>query len=167
MIYWNFNVFASSAVVAIHLTHHPLRVNTELTIAHNLLLAKSFKFLFSHGVLYIDGVKTTFGFWSFLITFTKESSRFSEELLSEIKKLEPLNKKISIFHNVCIELLEKYALEKQKYIRANQVNFMGSKLNHAFMLRSKLRNKFLKYRSNKDRGLQETTKFMRWSVASE
>ena len=44
---------------------------------------------------------------------------------------------------------------------------MDSKLNHAIMLRSKLRNKFLKSRSNKDRGLQEKTKFMRQSVASE
>ena len=73
----------------------------------------------------------------------------------------PLNKIISIFHNVFIEVLEKYVPEKQKYIRANQVNFMDSKLSHAFMLRSKLRNKFLKSRSNKDRGLQEKTKFMR------
>ena len=80
-----------------------------------------------------------------------DNSHFSEELLSEIKKLGPLNKNISIFHNVCIEVLEKYALEKQKYIRANQANFMDSKLNHAIMLRSKLRNKFLKSRSNKDR----------------
>ena len=66
-------------------------------------------------------------------------------------KLGPLNKKISIFHNVCIKVLEKYAPVKQKYIRANQANFMNSKLNHAIMLRSKLRNKFLKRRSNKDR----------------
>ena len=61
-----------------------------------------------------------------------DNSRFSEELLSEIKKLGPLNKNISIFHNVCIEVLEKYAPEKQKYIRANHANFRGSKLNHAF-----------------------------------
>ena len=56
-----------------------------------------------------------------------DNSRFSEELLSEIKKLGPLNKNISIFHNVCIEFLEKYAPEKQKYFRANQANFMYSK----------------------------------------
>ena len=81
-----------------------------------------------------------------------DSSRFSEELLSEIKKLGPLNKNINIFHNVCIEVIEKYASEKQKYInRANQANFMDSKLNRAIMLRSKLRNKFLKSRSNEER----------------
>ena len=79
-----------------------------------------------------------------------DNSHFSEELLYEIKKLGPLNKNISIFHHTCIAVLEKYAPEKRKYIRANQANFMDSKLNHAIMLRSKLRNKFLKSRSNKD-----------------
>ena len=63
----------------------------------------------------------------------------------------PLNKIISIFHNVCIEILEKDAPEKQKYTRANQASFMDSKLKHAIMLRSKLRNKFLKSRSTKGR----------------
>ena len=89
-----------------------------------------------------------------------DNSRSFEELLSEIKKLGPLNKNISIFQNVCIEVFEKYAPEKQKYIIANQPNFMDSKLNHAIMLRSKLRNKFLRSRSNKDGGLQDTIKFM-------
>ena len=67
-----------------------------------------------------------------------DNSHFSEELLYEIKKLGPLNKNISIFHNTCIAVLEKYAPEKRKYIRANQANFMDSKLNHAIMLRCKL-----------------------------
>ena len=30
----------------------------------------------------------------------------TEEILSEIKKLEPLNKNICIFHNACIEVLD-------------------------------------------------------------
>ena len=80
-----------------------------------------------------------------------DNSHFSEELLYEIKKLGPLNKSISIFHNTCIAVLKKYAPEKRKYIRANQANFMDSKLNHAIMLRSKLRNKYLKSRPNKHR----------------
>ena len=80
-----------------------------------------------------------------------DNNCFSEELLSEIKKLGPLNKNISIFHNVCIEVLEKYTPEKRNFIRANQANFMDNKLNHAIMLRSKLRNKVLKSKSNKDR----------------
>ena len=42
----------------------------------------------------------------------------------------------------------KNVLLKNESILAN---FMDSKLNHAIMLRSKLRNEFLKGRSNKDR----------------
>ena len=76
---------------------------------------------------------------------------FSEELLLEIKKSGSLNKNRSIFHAVCIDVFEKYAPEKQKYIRASQANFTDSKLNHAILLHSKLRNKFLKSRSNRDR----------------
>ena len=60
-----------------------------------------------------------------------DNGRFPEELVSEIKELGPLNKNISIFHNICTEVLEKYATEKQKYIRANEANFTDSKLNHA------------------------------------
>ena len=41
-----------------------------------------------------------------------DNSRFFEELMCEIKKLGPLNKNISIFHNVCIEVLKKYVPEK-------------------------------------------------------
>ena len=50
-----------------------------------------------------------------------------------------------------MDALEKYVSEKQKYIRANQANLMDSNLNHAIILRSKLRNEFLNSRSNKDR----------------
>ena len=80
-----------------------------------------------------------------------DNSRFSEVLLSKIKKLGLLSKNASIFHNVCIEVLQKYAPEKPKHIRANQENFMDSKLNHATMSPSKIPNKFLKSRSNNDR----------------
>ena len=44
-----------------------------------------------------------------------DNSRFSEVLLSKIKKLGLLSKNISIFHNVCIEVLQKYSPEKPKY----------------------------------------------------
>ena len=43
-----------------------------------------------------------------------DNCRFSEEKLSEIKKFSPLNKNTSIFHNICIEVLENYVPEKQK-----------------------------------------------------
>ena len=47
--------------------------------------------------------------------------------------------------------MDKYAAENQKYVRSNQANFMDTELNHAIMVRSKLQQKYLKSRSNKDR----------------
>ena len=43
------------------------------------------------------------------------------------------------------------ASKKQKKVRAKQANFMDAELNHAIMIRSKLRHNYLKNRSNKDR----------------
>ena len=54
-----------------------------------------------------------------------DNGRFSEELLSGIKKLGPLNKNISIFHNVCIEVLEKHAPEKTKVCLGKSSKFYG------------------------------------------
>lgn len=51
----------------------------------------------------------------------------------------------------CSEVYEKYAPEKQRYIRVNLANVMDNKLNYANMLCSKLSIKFLKSRSNEDR----------------
>ena len=48
--------------------------------------------------------------------------------LLNLRCVRPLNKNISIFHNVYIEVLENYVPDKQKYIRANQADFMDSKL---------------------------------------
>ena len=35
---------------------------------------------------------------------------------------------------VCIKALDKYATEKQKYVRANRLKFMDTELNHAIMV---------------------------------
>ena len=45
-----------------------------------------------------------------------DNSRFSEEFLSEMKKLGPVNKNISIFHNIGIEVLEKYTLKNESLL---------------------------------------------------
>ena len=69
LICWNFNVFVFSAVVPIHLTLHHSAMNTELNIVENLLLAKSFYFLFLPICFYISKVskqRLVFGhFWLF------------------------------------------------------------------------------------------------------
>ena len=47
------------------------------------------------------------------------------------------------FLNIFIEVLNKHAPMKQKYLRANQGRFLAKNLHKAIMKRSRLRNKFL------------------------
>ena len=48
------------------------------------------------------------------------------------------------FLNIFIEILNKHAPMKQKYLRANQGRFLTKDLQKAIMKRSRLRNKFLR-----------------------
>ena len=55
------------------------------------------------------------------------------------------------FHSEFLYLLGKHAPVKKRYIRANQKSFMYKELNQAIMVRSKLRNKFLKLKTEENR----------------
>ena len=55
------------------------------------------------------------------------------------------------FRSEFLYLLGKHAPVKKRYIRANQKNFMDKELNQAIMVRSKLRNKFLKLKTEENR----------------
>ena len=48
-------------------------------------------------------------------------------------------------------MLGKHAPVKKRYIRANQKNFIDKELNQEIMVRSKLRNKFLKLITRENR----------------
>ena len=61
------------------------------------------------------------------------------------------NTSFADFHSDCLYLLGKHAPVKKRYIRANQKNFMDKELNQAIMVRSKLRNKFLKLKTEENR----------------
>ena len=52
------------------------------------------------------------------------------------------------FLNIIIDILNKHAPMKQKYHRANQGRFMTKDLHKAIMKRSRLRNKFLRDRTD-------------------
>ena len=78
---------------------------------------------------------------------------FRESLLENIKgKLsENSDKSFSNFVNTCNTVLDKQLPQKKKYVRGNQSPFMNKTLSKAIMLRTKLRNKFLKNRSNENK----------------
>ena len=48
------------------------------------------------------------------------------------------------FHKIFMELLDRHIPPKKRYIRANSAPYMNNVLNHAVMLRTRLRNKYLR-----------------------
>ena len=61
------------------------------------------------------------------------------------------NSSFADFHSEFLYLLGKHAPVKKRYIGANQKNFMDKELNEAIMIRSKLRNKLLKLKTEENR----------------
>ena len=76
-----------------------------------------------------------------------QNNLFRSELDYELSKLDVCNLESEHFVNIFIEILNKQAPIKKKYLRANQREFMSKKLNKAIMTLSRLRNKFLKEKS--------------------
>ena len=76
---------------------------------------------------------------------------FSNELENELKKIGSLTLNYDIFKNVCMDAINKHAPLKRRYIRANHAEYMDKELSKAIMKRSKLRNGYLKYRSDETR----------------
>ena len=74
---------------------------------------------------------------------------YLEGFILELDKLGSLAINVEIFQNAWINVLDKYVLENQKYVRANQGNFMNTELNHVIMVASKLPQNYLKSRINK------------------
>ena len=69
---------------------------------------------------------------------------FWEEFQSKLKDLLPNGKSLKGFQDYCLQIMIFYASLKTKYVRSNQVSFMHEELQRAIMIRSKLKNTFLK-----------------------
>ena len=78
---------------------------------------------------------------------------FQRELNSELLKINLNNAELSEFTEIFLSILDKYAPKKQKFIRANNSNFVTKNLRKAIMKRSKLRNKYLRERTNEAKSL--------------
>ena len=68
------------------------------------------------------------------------SDLFREELNNELLNVDLNNAELSEFTETFMSVLDKHAPKKQKYIRANNANFMTKILRKTIMLRSKFRN---------------------------
>ena len=93
------------------------------------------------------------------MSFSNEG--FRELLLENLtgKLLGNSDQSFSNFINTCNTVLDKQLPRNKKYVRGNQSPFMNKPLSKAIMLRTNLRNKFLKNRSNENKTkLRETKK---------
>ena len=79
---------------------------------------------------------------------------FNFELNSELLKIDINNAELKEFNDIFLKVLDKHAPRKQKYIRANNSNYITKALQKKFMNRSRLRNKFLRERDREQNNLR-------------
>ena len=81
------------------------------------------------------------------------NERFKESFLENLKGKLSKNsgKSFRNFINTCNTVLDKQLAKKKKYFRSNQSHFMNKTLSKVIMLRTKLRTKFFKNRSNENK----------------
>ena len=84
---------------------------------------------------------------------TFNANLFKEELNNELLSINNNNAELVEFTNTVLSIVDKHAPIKRKHIRANNSAFMTKELRAAIMQRSKLRQKFLKERTNDSKHL--------------
>ena len=82
-----------------------------------------------------------------------ENCRFRADLLSELSRanIKENEEGLSDFLNACKRILDPHAPRKQKYARGNHMVFMKRALSKKIMTRTRLRNNFLKDRSEENK----------------
>ena len=76
-----------------------------------------------------------------------------EEMNKELLNIDISNTDVVAFTNIVLSIFDKHAPIKGKYIRANNSASMTKELRAATMQRSKVRQKFLKERTNDSKRL--------------
>ena len=76
---------------------------------------------------------------------------FNFELNNELLKIDINNAELKEFNEIFLKVLDKHAPRKQKYIRANNSNYITKALRKEIMHRSRLRNKFLRERTKESK----------------
>ena len=81
-----------------------------------------------------------------------ENHKFRTDLLSELSKanIEENENGLNNLNNACKRILDIHAPRKQKYARGNHMPFMNKALSKEIITRTRLRNKFLKDRSEEN-----------------
>ena len=84
---------------------------------------------------------------------------FQKDLMYEFSKIGLNNINGEQFENICILTLNKHATSKTRYIRANNSPFMNNDIYKAIMVRSRLRNKYLKLKTDEFKNAYRKAKY--------
>ena len=84
-------------------------------------------------------------------TFNKDAfvNTLRKELTKQKKDLD--EKGLDAFSEICTYVFNKHAPPRKRYLRSNHISFMNNEISKAIMTRTRLRNRFLKNRSNQNR----------------
>ena len=84
-----------------------------------------------------------------------DNKNFMENLNAEIITRSNYLEKdgIDAFSSICCEVLNKHLPQKQRYLCANHKPFINAEISKAIMIRSRMRNRFLKHRSDENKRL--------------
>ena len=86
-------------------------------------------------------------------TFNNDAfvNNLQKELTNQKKVLD--KKGLEAFSEICTYVLDKHTPQRKRYLRSNHKPFMNNEISKAIMTRARLRNRFLKNRSNRNRNL--------------
>ena len=96
-------------------------------------------------------MKTHFPRLKLNIVNYRDYKGFVNDLLQKINSSDSTLTNFKDLQYTLQRVLDKHAPLKKIYVRANQQNFKDKELNQAIMVRSKLRNKYLKSKSETDK----------------
>ena len=85
---------------------------------------------------------------------------FQNDLMFEISKIGFNSICCQQFENIFMLTLNKHAPSKTRYVRANNSPFINNNIYKAIMVRSRLRNKYLKLKTGVQKCIQEATKLL-------
>ena len=91
-----------------------------------------------------------------------DKNMFRVSLFNELSKINIEAIDLNKFTTVCIDTLNSHAPSKKKYIRGNHLRFMNEELLKEIMLRTRLWDNFLRYRS--DENLKQYSKKRNYCV---
>ena len=85
-----------------------------------------------------------------------DNAKFRYDIVTATSNID----NFAMYKSTIFNIFNRHALIKKKYIRANEAPFMSKELHKAIMKRPRLRNKFLKHRTDTNKKNYSTQEYL-------